>query len=105
MNAGQSPAANGPVAFVPFAFGTLGLLISAVYQAQRDGMFLHSFYSFDRAIQHHLNAVGGIAWLTDLLGVAVGLIILRVRGQNRMVTLGTGFSAVIFLLSMFCVSL
>jgi hypothetical protein len=105
MNAGQSPTAKGPVAFVPLALGTLGLLIAAVYQAQRCGMFLHSFYSFDRMIQHHLDAVAGIASLADLLGVAGGLIILKVRGKNRMVTFGTGFSAVVWLLQGFCTSL
>ena len=45
MNAEPKRMRNGPVVFVPLAFGVLGLLIAATYQAQRGGAFLDSFYS------------------------------------------------------------
>ena len=69
MFAQKNSKASGPVTFLPVIFGSVGLVILGVYQAQRGGVFLHSFYSFDRFIQHHLDAVAGFGSSATLLGV------------------------------------
>jgi hypothetical protein len=53
------------VTFLPVVFGSIGLIVLGIYQAQRYGVFLHSFYSFDRFIQHHLDCNHGIWFSRD----------------------------------------
>jgi hypothetical protein len=96
---------KGPVTLLPVLFGTIGLIASAGYQAQRSGVFLHSFDSLGRFIQHHLDAIAGFSSLAALLGVVAGLVILRVRGQHSLVRLGTIFSVVVLLWTAFGLSL
>jgi hypothetical protein len=88
------------VFLLPFMFGSAGLIASVGYEMQRAGV-LHSFYSLDRFVQHHLNAVGSFASIAALLGILAGLVILRVRGRVRLVTAGTIFSVVVLLWCVF----
>jgi hypothetical protein len=105
MHAQKNSKATGPVIFPPVIFGSIGLILCGIYQAQRDGVFLHSFYSFDRFVQHHLDAFAGFGSLAALLGAVTGLVILRVCGQSRLVTIGTIISLVALLFSVFGLSL
>ena len=105
MRTGQNSTGGGPVTFLPVLFAIAGLIAAVGYQAQRSGAFLHSFYSLDRFIQHHLDAIAGFASAAGLLGVVAGLVVLRVRGRNRFVTFGTIFSVVVLLWSVFGLSL
>jgi hypothetical protein len=105
MSTNQTSIVKGPLAFLPMLFAVIGLITSVGYQAQRSGAFLHSFYSVDRFIQHHLDAIAGFSSLLALLGVVSGLVILRVRGRSRLVTFGTIFSVVVLLWSVFGLSL
>jgi hypothetical protein len=88
--------------WIPYFFGFIGLLLCAAYQSQRSGLLLHSL---DRFIQHHLNAVAGIASLIALLGIVSGLVIVRIRGRSRLVTFGTIFAAAVLFWSIFGLSL
>jgi hypothetical protein len=104
MHAQKNSGATGLVTFLPIVFGVIGLILCGIYQAQRSGVFLHSSYSFDRFIQHHL----GIAFfgsLAAVLGVVAGLLILRICGRSRLVTVGTIISLVALLYSVFGLSL
>jgi hypothetical protein len=105
MHAQRDSNASGPVIFPPLIFGSIGLMLLGTYQAQRGGVFLHSFYSFDRFVQHHLDAFAGLGSLAALLGVACGVLILRVCGRSRLVTVGTIISLVALLFSVFGLSL
>jgi hypothetical protein len=105
MNAEDTSKATGPVAFLPLLFGCAAFLLCAIYQTQRTGVFLHSFYSFDRFIQHHLDAFSGFASLAGILGLLLGLLILRLRGRRRIVTYGTVASLIGLLWSVFGLSL
>jgi hypothetical protein len=105
MFAQRNSTASGPVTILPVVFGSLGLILCSIYQAQRDGVFLHSFYSFDRFIQHHLDAVAGFGSLAALLGVAASFLILWLCGRSRLVTAGTIISLVALLFSVFGLSL
>ena len=105
MRTEQMSTQRGPVIFLPLLFGFIGLIVSVGYQAQRSGAFLHSFYSVGRFIQQHLDAIAGFSSLAALLGVIVGLVILRVRGQSSIVRWGTIFSAVVLLWTVFGLSL
>ena len=105
MFAQKNTKATGPVTFLPVVFGSIGLIVLVIYQAQRDGVFLTHFYSFDRLIQHHLDAVAGFGSLATLLGVASSFLILWLRGQSRLVTVGTIISLVALLYSVFGLSL
>ena len=89
------------VALLPLLLGCTGMLFCVVYQAQRTGFFLDSFYSFDRFNQHHLDGVVALASLAGILGVLLGLVILRFRGRSRIVTCGTVSSLVALLWSVF----
>ncbi|MSU59853.1 MAG: hypothetical protein EXS35_17085 [Pedosphaera sp.] len=101
----QTNAVRGPLVFLPVLFGFIGLIASVGYQAQRSGAFLHSFYSLDRFIQHHLDAIAGFSSLVALLGIVAGLVILRLRGQSLLVKWGTIFSVVVLLWTVFGLSL
>ena len=97
--------ATGPVTFFPVVCGSIGLIVLGIYQAQRYGVFLHSFYSFDRFIQNHLDAIAGFGSLATVLGVASSFLILWLCGQSRLVTVGTIVSIVALLFSIFGLSL
>jgi hypothetical protein len=101
----QTSTARGPLTLLPVLFGIIGLIVSVGYRAQRSGAFLDSFYSLDRFIQHHLDAIAGLASLAALLGVVAGLVILRLLGRSLLVTGGTGFALVVLLWSVFGLSL
>jgi ABC-type branched-subunit amino acid transport system permease subunit len=105
MHAHQNIKATGLVKFLPVIFGSIGLIVSAAYEAQRSGVFLHTYYSFDRFIQHHLSSIAGFASLTALFGVVAGLLILRIRGRSGFVSFGTVFSLVVLLWSVLGLSL
>jgi len=105
MLAQKHKKATGRVILAPVVLGSIGLVLAGIYQAQRDGLFPHSLYSFDRFIQHHLDALGGISSLAALLGVVAGLLILQACGQNRLVTIGTIISLGTLLISIFGLSL
>ena len=105
MFAQRNNPASGPITFLPVVFGSLGLILCALYQAQRDGFFLHSFYSFDRFIQHHPGAFAGLGSLAALLGVAASFLILWLCGRSRLVTVGTILSLIALLFSVFGLSL
>jgi hypothetical protein len=105
MFAQKNSKASGPVTFLPVIFGSVGLVILGIYQAQRGGVFLHSFYSFDRFIQHHLDAVAGFGSSATLLGVASSFLILWLCGRSRLVTVGTIISLIALLFSVFGCSL
>jgi hypothetical protein len=68
-------------------------------------VLLHSFYSLDRFIQHHLDAIGGSSSLAALLGIVAGLVILRFRGRSRLVMSGTILSIGVLLWSVLGLSL
>jgi hypothetical protein len=105
MFAQKNTKATGPVTFLPIVLGSIGLIVLAIYQAQRCGIFLHSFYSFDRFIQHHLSAIAGFGSLATLFGVASSFLILWLCGRSRLVTVGTIISLVALLFSLFGLSL
>jgi hypothetical protein len=105
MFAQRNSKASGPVTFLPIVFGSVGLIVLGIYQAQRGGVFLHSFYSFDRFIQHHLDAIAGFGSLATLLGVAASFLILWLCGRSRLVTVGTIISLIALLFSVFGLSL
>jgi hypothetical protein len=85
--------------------GFIGLLASVAYQAQRSGAFLDSFYSLNRFIQQHLDAIAGFSSLVALLGIIAGIVILRLRGQSLLVKCGMIFSVVVLLWTVFGLSL
>jgi hypothetical protein len=101
----QNSKMTGLMASLPLLLGCTGLCFCAIYQLQRTGCFLHSFYSFDRFIQHHLDGVGGSASLAGILGALLGLVILRIRGRSQIVTYGTVSSILAVLWSVFGLSL
>jgi len=105
MRTDQTSTVRWQLAFLPVLFGFIGLIASVGYQVQRSGAFIHSFYSLDRFIQHHLDAIAGFSSLVALLGVVIGLVILRLRGRSRIVTFGTIFSVVVLLWCVFGLSL
>lgn len=105
MFAQKKSKATGLVTLLPALFGSTGLIVLGIYQTQRYGVFLHSFYAFDRFIQHHLDAFAGFGGLAALLGVASGFLILWLCGQSRLVTVGTIISIAALLFSVFGVSL
>jgi hypothetical protein len=105
MFAQKNTKATGPVTFLPVLFGSIGLIVLGIYQAQRYGVLLHSFYSFDRLIQHHLDGLAGFGSLATLLGVASSFLIVWLRGQSRLVTVGTIISLMALLFSLFGLSL
>jgi hypothetical protein len=97
MRTGQNNTVTGPVAFLPLFLGCCGLLLCAVYQEQRFGLFLNSFYSFDRFVQHHLDGFVGAASLAAIFGIVCGVAIRCVRGRSRIVTYGIFVSFVALL--------
>jgi hypothetical protein len=101
MHAAQNTTSR-LLGWIPYLFGFVGLLLCAVYQSQRSGLLFHSL---DRFIQHHLDAVAGIASLAALLGIVSGLVIVRNRGRSRLVTFGTIFAAAVLFWSIFGLSL
>lgn len=105
MHADQNIKTTGLVKFLAVLFGSIGLTVSAAYEAQRSGAFVHSFRPLDRSIQHHLDALGGFASVAALLGIVAGLVVLRIRGRSRLVTSGTIFSLAVLLWSVFGLSL
>jgi len=105
MRADQPSTVTGPLTLLPLLFGIIALIVSVGYQAQRSGALLDSFYSLDRFIQHHLDAIAGFSSLAALLGITAGLVILRLRGWSRLVAAGTIFSVVVFAWSVFGLSL
>jgi hypothetical protein len=104
MHAQENSKASRAVAFLPIVFGSVGLILCGIYQAQRSGVFLHSFYSFDRFIQHHLG-IAFFGFLAAIIGVIAGLLIRRFCGQSRLVTVGIVVSVIAFLYSIFGLSL
>ena len=105
MHAEDNSKAVGPVAFLPLLFGCVAFLLCAIYQIQRTGAFLHSFYSVDRFIQHHLDTFADVASLAGILGILLGVVILRLRGRSRIVKYGTVASLIGLLWSVFGLSL
>ena len=105
MFAQRNNTASGPVTFLPVVFGSLGLILCVIYQAQRDGFFRRSFYSFDRFIQHQLGAFAGLGSLAALLGVAASFLILWLCGSSQLITVGTILSLIALLFSVFGLSL
>ena len=105
MHTDQTSSIRWPLASVPLLFGLIGLIASVGYQMQRSGAFLHSFYSLDRFIQHHLDVIAGFSSLMALLGALAGLVILHWRIRSRLVAFGTVFSVVVLLWSVFGLSL
>jgi|GEM_PF-6735919 len=105
MHSVQANTARGPIVTLPCIFGGVGLLVGIGYQAQRSGVFLQSFYWLDRFIQCHLDAIAFVAVAASLLGVVSGMLILRFRGRDRFVAIGTGISLVALLWSVFGLSL
>jgi hypothetical protein len=105
MRRDQNSTSKATVPFLPMLFGAAGLVASVGYELQRSGALPNSFYPLDRFIQHNLDAIAGLSALAALLGVVVGLIILRVRGWSTLVTVGTGFALVVLFWSVFGLSL
>ncbi len=105
MRADQTTTVRGPLAYLPTLFAFIGLVTSVGYQAQRSGAFLHSFYSVDRFIQHHLDAIAGFSLLAALIGIVLGVATLRLRGPSRLVKFGTVFSVAVLLWCVFGLSL
>jgi hypothetical protein len=105
MRTNKTSTVRRPLAFLPVLLGFIGLAAWVGYQAQRSGAFLHSFYPLDRFIQHHLDAIAGFSSLVALLGIVVGLVILRLRGQSLLVKWGTIFSVLVLLWTLFGLSL
>lgn len=105
MRTDQTTTLKWPLAFLPTLFGVIGLVTSVTYDAQRSGAFLHSFYSLDRFIQHHLDAIAGYSSLAALIGIVAGLVTLRLRGPSRLVKFGTLFSVAVLLWCVFGLSL
>lgn len=105
MRTEQTSAVRGRLAFLPLLLGFIGLVGSAGYQAQRSGAFVHSFFSLDRFIQYHLDAIAGCSSLVALSGVLAGLVILRLQGQSPLPRWGTIFSVVVLLWTVFGLSL
>jgi hypothetical protein len=105
MRTDQTSTIKWPLASLPVLFGFIGLVPSIGYEMQRSGVFLHSFYSLDRFIQHHLDAIAGLSSLAALLGVVAGLVIIRLRGRSRLITFGTIFSVLVLLWCVFGLSL
>src|SRR6266699_2228911 len=104
MDADQSIKTVGPVKFLPVLLGSVGLFVAAAYEAQRDGL-LRSLHPLDRFIQHNLDAVAFCASLAGMLGVGVGLLVLRTRGRSWLVSFGTLLSLVVLLWSFLGLSL
>ena len=105
MDADQSIKTVGPAKFLPILLGSVGLFVAAAYEAQRDGLFLRSLHPLDRFIQHNLDAVAFCASLAGMLGVGVGLLVLRTRGRSWLVLFGTVLSLVVLLWSFLGLSL
>ena len=105
MQAAQHCKLSSLVTCSPIVFGCLGLLLSAAYQAQRDGAFLHSFYTLDRCIQYHLDGVAGWSSLCGIFGIVVGLVVRRFSKRRRMITAGILISVVALLWSTIFLSL
>src|ERR1017187_2639814 len=97
MRSEQNSKMKGPVAFLPLLLGCTGLICCTVYEVQRTGFFYHSFYSFDRFIQHHLSDVNGLALYVSILGMLLGWVIERIRGRSPIVFYGTVSSLVALL--------
>jgi hypothetical protein len=97
MRADQN-ISRSSVFLLPLMFGSAGLITSVGYEMQRAGI-LHSSYSLDRFIKYHVDGVGSFASIAALLGILAGLVILRVRGRTRLVSVGTIFSVVVLLWS------
>jgi hypothetical protein len=105
MRTDQTNTVGWPLAILPALFGFFGLLSSVAYQAQRSGAFLHSFYLFDRFIQHHLGAIAAYSSLAALIGIVAGVVTLRLRRSSRLVKFGTLFCLVVLLWCVFGLSL
>ena len=104
MRIEQTSTVRWQLALLPTLFGFVGLVGSVAYQLQRYGAFLHSFYSLDRFIQHHLDATAGCSALAALIGILAG-VTLGVRGPSRLVKFGTLFSVAVSLWCFFGLSL
>jgi hypothetical protein len=91
--------------FAPVVLGSAALLLTVTYHCQRSGLFLHSFYSLDRAIQHHLDAIGVGASILALLGIVAGFVIRRFDRASRLPTVGIWISLAALLWSLLFVSL
>lgn len=105
MHTNPTGTLKGSLAFLPTLLGSVGLIGLVVYQVQRTSAFAHSFHSFDRFIQHHLDAIAGYSSLSALLGILAGLLILRSRGQSRIVAFGTILSLFVLVWCVFGLSL
>jgi hypothetical protein len=86
MRAIQNAKSGRLLASVPLAFGAVALCLYSVYEAQRWGLL---FYSFDRFVQHHLDGIAGVAFVSAILGALIGVVIIQFRGKNHLVTIGT----------------
>jgi uncharacterized membrane protein HdeD (DUF308 family) len=83
-------------AFLSISLGLMGLLLCAVYEAQRAGLL---FQSLSRFVQHHLEGFAGWASVVGIVGVVIGFLI-RSRGGNGIVTCGIMISLVASLWAM-----
>ena len=88
------------VAFSSVALGCTGLLLCTVYEGQRSGMFLHSFYRLDRFMQQHLGGIAGSASVCGLLGFVLGIVSLKSARQPAAGILGILISVAALLWSM-----
>ena len=91
--------------YLPWFLGLIGLVGSIGYEAQRLGSLTNFCYPLDRFIQQHLDAIGGLSSLAALTGIIIGMIVLRRSGRSRLVTIGTIFSVLVLLWSIFGMSL
>src|SRR3954465_3957805 len=105
MREGQNSTVTELVNWLPIILGGIGLALCLTYQTQRYGFLIQVSDSYSRFVQYHLDAFGGFGALAGLIGILDGLIVLRIRGQSRLVTIGTGISVFALLYSVFGLSL
>jgi len=105
MEATERPKLPSLVAHSPIAFGLLGLILCAAYQAQRGGAFLHSFYALDRFIQYHLDGIAGWSSVCALLGIVSALVLRRFGDRRETFTAGILISIAALLWSTLFLSL
>jgi hypothetical protein len=89
----------------PVVLGCLGLVLSGAYEAQRSGVFIHSFYALDRFIQYHLDGVAGWSSICAIFGIVAGFLIRRFGERRQMITVGILISVAALLWSTLFLSL
>ena len=84
----------------PVILGCLGLVLSAAYEAQREGAFLRSFDALNWFIQFHLDAIAWCSALCGVLGIVSGFWVRRYTERKRSALVGILLSIVAVLWSM-----